>query len=137
MKRKHGFVSTHIARIFWLDWICCSRIKHTIYIFGIALLAFLRFLVQMWYIACTFGIGLCSMNFFRKKKNLYWGLWPSIKTKLLISRVVTLDTSNICEVSNTLYRGLWPSIKIKYFLRPLCRPSKHLFPFRQSSWPSK
>ena len=50
-----------------------------------------------------------------------------IKTKLLISRVVTLDTSNICEVSNTLYRGLWPSIKIKYFLRPLCRPLKHLF----------
>ena len=35
------------------------EIKHTIYIFG---LAFLRFLVQMWYIACIFGIGSCSMK---------------------------------------------------------------------------
>ena len=51
------------------------EIKHTIYIFGLALLAllaFLRFLVQMWYIACIFGIGSCSMK--KKKSYLFRGL---------------------------------------------------------------
>ena len=47
--------------------------------------------------------------------NIHWSLKEgeesstcNIMVQLLwfISRVVTLDTSNICEVSNTLYRGL-------------------------------
>ena len=74
----------------WICWICYSRIKHIIYIFG---LAFLRFLVQIWYIACIFGIGPCSMNCFRKKKKPLLRVMTLDKKKLLISRVVTLDTS--------------------------------------------
>ena len=81
------------------------------------------FLVQMWYIACIFGIGPSSMNFFRKNKKTLSRVMTLDKNKITYS----LDTSNICEVSKTLYRGLWPSIKIKYFIQALFRPSKHLF----------